>query len=110
MLIFGGIVGLVIIAILIEAYLKRGKYRPLAAGIDFERNDTQSRELGTEEIDYDLVNSTIRRNNNGGLGNSTREVKQKQKYKDLKPKPFADDAHYARRWLAAFGPTEKDKE
>ncbi|MGR3660564.1 MAG: hypothetical protein ACU0CA_05170 [Paracoccaceae bacterium] len=94
-------------AMLVEAYLKRGRYRPLAAGIDFDSDDEGGRELGTEAIDFDIVNSAIRANNNSGLSNSTRQMSGYLKYVPVKPKGFKDDEHYSRRWFEAYGPHDE---
>jgi hypothetical protein len=99
--------GLLVIAMLIEAYLKRGRYRPLTSGIDFERHLESKRELGTEATDFDVVNKAIRDNNASGLSNSTREMSQYLKYVNIQPKGLKDDEHYARRWLETYGPHDK---
>ena len=99
--------GLLVVAILVEAWLKRGRYRPLTSGIDFDNKAEGKRELGTEAIDFDVVNNAIRKNNASGLTNSTREMSQYLKYRNIKPKGLKDDEHYARRWLETYGPHDK---
>lgn len=83
------LVGIVIVAILIEAYIKRGRYRPLAAGVEFDE-DHHKYTPNTAEDEP--------------TGNS----KKKIKYRDFKPEPYKDDANYARLWHQAHGPKEKD--
>jgi hypothetical protein len=111
MAVFGTIIaviaGLLVVAMLVEAWLKRGRYRPLTSGIDFGPEGEGKRELGTEAIDFDVVNSAIRKNNASGLTNSTREMSQYLKYRNIKPQGLKDDENYARRWLETYGPHDK---
>lgn len=101
------IVALIVVAMLVEAYLKRGRYRTLASRVDFADEETGKRELGTEAIDFDIVNSAIRANNNSGLSNSTRQISSYLKYVPIKPKGFKDDENYARRWTETYGPHDE---
>lgn len=102
-----GIIVLVVAAMLVEAYIKRGRYRPLAAGVDFDSDAEDVREIGTEAIDFEIVNKAIRANNKSGLTNSTRQMAGSLKYVPVKPKGFKDDENYSRRWLEAYGPHDE---
>lgn len=107
--ILAGIAALIVIAMIVEAYLKRGKYRPLTSGVDFveDTKHHRERELGTEAIDFDIVNSAIRSNNSSGLSNSTRQMSPYLKYVNIQPQGLKDDEHYARRWLETYGPHDE---
>jgi len=106
-LILAVIGGVLVITILVEVWLKRGRYRPLTTGVDFDRKVKHKRKLGTEAVDFEVVNKAIRANNASGLSNSTREISQYLKYTNIQPHGLKDDEHYARRWLETYGPHDK---
>lgn len=96
-----GIVTLLVIARVLEVWLKRGKRRPLAQRMQ-ANNNRENPELGLDAIDQDAMQNIIARNNE--LADRTGAgAHNGGHWATIRPTKIKDQQAYARFWARSRG-------
>ncbi len=107
---FGLALVAVVLAVMLEAWLKRGKHRPLSHSRP-EREQPKKPDLGMEATDAEAFNRSIRVNE-GFMAKTSVGGKYKSwmdAYSQPAVEPKEEDETYAARYYNAHGPKEKNE-